>query len=295
MNKRYWAGIGLAATSAMAEPGEVQVGRYSALAPVATQEQLEPLAEVIEPTFAAGVTLRQALQAVLDDSGYRLAAAENSDPGMTSLLQQSLPRTQQSFGPITRERSLQAFAGSAFRLVVDRVHRLVSFERTASYRHYQTVDTGDTLLSGQVNATEPDRFGLREAPGTEIIPLPETEPRYAMPRKAKSRSTSTRKPPHHQETYGPVHRHETLQSIAKRLVHHTSITPDTMMIGLFQKNPQAFYRRNRHQLKTGSVLKIPQKTTLLALSRQQARQANLQPFLSRKHRKTSLTGKSKRR
>lgn len=113
----------------------IRVGRYSAIVPVPTAAQRNPLQAVIEVQFPDPIhTVGDALRHVLQGSGYRLAPAYASDPAMTGLLSQPLPEAHRGLGPVTLEAALTTLAGPTFRLVIDPLHRLLSFEVKETYR-----------------------------------------------------------------------------------------------------------------------------------------------------------------
>lgn len=113
----------------------IRVGRYSAIVPVPTIAQNNPLQAVIEVQFPDHIyTVGDALRHVLQGSGYRLAQAYASDPAMTGLLSQPLPEAHRELGPVTLEAALTTLAGPSFRLVIDPLHRLLSFEVRETYR-----------------------------------------------------------------------------------------------------------------------------------------------------------------
>ncbi len=118
--------------------GETRVGRYRTVEPVATVAQADPLAAVIELSFPRPTvsTVGQALEHLLVRSGYRLAGDEASDPAMQVLLALPLPEIHRRLGPITLRNAFQTLAGEGFRLVLDPVYRLVSFELVDAYAAY---------------------------------------------------------------------------------------------------------------------------------------------------------------
>jgi len=137
-------GAGLAVGLAQAQPGEIQTGRYTVLAAVATAAQADPLQALIrlELSRARPLTVADALGRALQGSGYRLAAPDAADPLLAQLLTQPLPASQRRLGPMTLERTLKVLAGSAWRLVIDRLHRRVSFEAAAPYVSYHGTGIG---------------------------------------------------------------------------------------------------------------------------------------------------------
>ena len=117
-----------------AGPEPVQVARYSTIAPVPRTAQVDPLDAVVTIVFPEQLTtVDEALHYVLRRSGYQLASAEAADPAVSVLAKQPLPEVHRRLGPITVARALSTLAGPSWSLVVDPVHRLVSFELTQAY------------------------------------------------------------------------------------------------------------------------------------------------------------------
>lgn len=111
-----------------------QIERYSTIAPVASAAQTDPLEAVVTTVFPNQITtVDEALRYVLRRSGYRLASAEAADPASSILAQQPLPEVHRRLGPITVARALSALTGPAWSMVVDPVHRLVSFDLAQDY------------------------------------------------------------------------------------------------------------------------------------------------------------------
>ncbi len=122
-------------TSGVHADESVRVARYSTVEPAATAVQANPLNVVIKIRFPRVVTtLDAAFDHLLHRSGYQLAEPASADPYLGVLLAAPLPEVHRDLGPITLENALSTLAGSAWRLVVDPVHRLVSFELAARYR-----------------------------------------------------------------------------------------------------------------------------------------------------------------
>ena len=114
---------------------DVQVGRYSMIAATPTAAQTDLLATTINVQFPQRIqTLEEAVRHLLQRSGYRLAAAESIGPETMALFALPLPAVHRSLGPMTLRDALATVAGSAFRLVQDPVHRLITFERCAADR-----------------------------------------------------------------------------------------------------------------------------------------------------------------
>ena len=124
----------LAPLASWAADGARQVERYSTIAPVASAVQTDPLEAVVTIVFPNQITtVDEALRYVLRRSGHRLASAEAADPASSVLVQQPLPEVHRRLGPITVARALSTLTGPAWSMVVDPVHRLVSFDLAQDY------------------------------------------------------------------------------------------------------------------------------------------------------------------
>ena len=71
-------------------------------------------------------------------------------------------------------------------------------------------------------------------------------------------------------TYGPTQRNDTLWNIASNLRPDDSVSVYQMMMALLKENPQAFYDNNVNSLKAGYVLRVPEKSVVMAIDEQQA-------------------------
>jgi conjugative transfer region protein (TIGR03748 family) len=114
------------------QASDIQVGRYSLFATTPTEAQADPLQSMITVQFPDRVrTVGDAVQHLLQQSGYRLAGSEATEPASAYLMALPLPSVHRSMGPMPLKRALETLSGTAFRLVEDPVHRLVAFERCA--------------------------------------------------------------------------------------------------------------------------------------------------------------------
>ncbi len=112
----------------------VRAGRYSAVVAGPAPEQVDPFALPVRTEFPASVlSVGRALEEVLAPSGYRLASLDASCPSLPALLGLPLPAVHRRLGPMRLDEALKTLAGSAHYLVVDPVHRLVSFELRERY------------------------------------------------------------------------------------------------------------------------------------------------------------------
>lgn len=69
--------------------------------------------------------------------------------------------------------------------------------------------------------------------------------------------------------YGPIKRGETLGKIAASLKPE-GVTLEQMLIGLYRSNPDAFINKNLNLVKSGRILRVPEREELAAVPQQEA-------------------------
>lgn len=69
--------------------------------------------------------------------------------------------------------------------------------------------------------------------------------------------------------YGPIRRGETLGKIAASLKPE-GVTLEQMLIGLYRSNPDAFINKNLNLVKSGKILRVPEREELSAVPQQEA-------------------------
>ena len=69
--------------------------------------------------------------------------------------------------------------------------------------------------------------------------------------------------------YGPIQRGETLSKIARSLKPE-DVTLEQMLVGLFRSNPDAFIRKNMNLVRSGKILRVPERTEVAAIPQQEA-------------------------
>lgn len=229
----------------------IRVGRYSAIMPGPSPEQADPFALPIHMEFPYSVqTVGEALGHVLSRSGYRLASPNASCPSLPVLLGWPLPAVHRSLGPMRLDEALKTLAGPAHYLVVDPVHRLVSFEPREEYYALVGAETPSRpILSAD----------LMESPAAEPLalePLPAPTADLGVPvGEFKSLTATEGYPSTHR--IGPIERGAQLWPIAWRLRDTFNTTTEQVMVGLFQTNPESFCYRNLNCLKVGAYLDPP--------------------------------------
>src|SRR5215813_9552673 len=70
--------------------------------------------------------------------------------------------------------------------------------------------------------------------------------------------------------YGPVQRGENLTKIAKSVMPE-GVTLEQMLVGLYRTNPDAFIRKNLNLVKSGRILRVPDKEEIAAIPQPEAR------------------------
>jgi pilus assembly protein FimV len=69
--------------------------------------------------------------------------------------------------------------------------------------------------------------------------------------------------------YGPVQKGETLGKIAAS-IKPEGVTLEQMLVGLYRSNPDAFINKNLNLVRSGRILRVPEKEELAALPQQEA-------------------------
>lgn len=110
------------------------ISRYLAVAVKPQNEQQDLLQQQIQIKFPQNVlTIKQAIQFILQFSGYRLADNQAMDKPALEMLSQPLPEVDRTFGPMTLIQGLTTLSGKTFYLLVDPVHRLMAFKVRTNY------------------------------------------------------------------------------------------------------------------------------------------------------------------
>ena len=134
-----------AVASVNLQANDLQVGRYSLMTATPTEAQAALLVATVTVRFPERIqTVGEAVPYLLQRSGYRLATAESIGPDTAALFALPLPAVHRNLGPMTLRDALEILAGSAFHLVQDPVHRLITFERCAADR-VAVEDTATTI------------------------------------------------------------------------------------------------------------------------------------------------------
>jgi type IV pili sensor histidine kinase/response regulator len=235
--------------------GDVQVGRYSTVPAEPLPEQIHLLDAMVTLNFPKShvKTVGDAIDHLLRQSGYQIADAYASDPAVEILMSRPLPEVQRQLGPCPLRDALSTLAGPAYQLVVDPLHRLVSFEVANQYRALAQppLPIQPAAYSGNGTDHQDSRIG-RLSSGSAIY------------------------------RYGPVKRDDTLLPIALKMRPDQSVAPEQMMLALLNTNPQAFGKiggePNLHFLRSGVILKAPTRNAWRQWSSSEARREVMRQY-----------------
>lgn len=140
--------------------GVVSTDRYTQADLAPRQDQLSPLESIVNISFSTEVTnVGEALVELIDGSGYELIhlSGEYGQPVDTILMNQVLPRTLQSVGPVPMREALEALAGPAWQLRVNELGRELWFELQQQYRDDKTIRR--LLIAQQAEQSELNQKG----------------------------------------------------------------------------------------------------------------------------------------
>jgi len=131
---------------------------YADLAP--RHDQLSPLDSVVNISFSTEVeNVGAAFVELIDGSGYELIhlSGEYGHPVDTILMNQVLPKTLQSIGPVPMREALDALAGPAWMLKTNELGRELWFELRDQYNDEKTIRR--LLIAQQAEQSELNQKG----------------------------------------------------------------------------------------------------------------------------------------
>ena len=123
---------------ASAFPEQFFAARYlkEPIKPLASQVDL--LDQIFHVRFPKQIkTIGEAIDYVLNHSGYTLISPKKMEPEVINMLKNTLPLADYDFGPMTLREGLQILVGKAFKLWIDPVHRHISFHLKPEYQKYR--------------------------------------------------------------------------------------------------------------------------------------------------------------
>ena len=118
----------LSVLSAPAFSAETQIGRYTTEVSKPSFAQENLLATKLEVKFPKRVvTVKEAIEYLLEPSGYRLAIGDDLDPDLNLLYRQILPQVHRNLKSITLAEALQVVATDVWVLNSNPVLRTITF------------------------------------------------------------------------------------------------------------------------------------------------------------------------
>lgn len=116
----------------------MQTGRYSYIKNIPPVDQLNPLKVVVQTKIPQSIdTVGETVRFLLVRSGYTLADDSVISEETKALLKLELPQVHRQIGPMTLDTALHTLSGEAFELVVDPVHRKVTYELTSKLKRVE--------------------------------------------------------------------------------------------------------------------------------------------------------------
>jgi pilus assembly protein FimV len=109
-----------------------------------------------------------------------------------------------------------------------------------------------------------------QPPPPEPEPAPAPEPEPVPPPAPAPEPIAPAPAPASPGQFGPVAQGQTLWSIANSVKPDPALSVNQMMLAILRANPEAFDQDNINQLKSGSVLRIPDRDEVSRLSQEQA-------------------------
>lgn len=130
----------------------VRYGRYTLVSTLPESGQRDLMAQIIDVSIPAQMkpNLRDAMQYVIDRSGYSLCSADSGHVNI--LYTRQLPAAQYKLGPMTLRNTLQVLAGPAWQVKVDEVNRQVCYVLRPGY---QLPDSTRSALTQVAQANPP--------------------------------------------------------------------------------------------------------------------------------------------
>ena len=129
----------LSTTAIASQSSVILTGRYQAVANAPTSPQARLLKQRKQIHFGSDVVkIGDAINHWLQFSGYHCVPKLLMSLPVQQLLMLPLPEIDRDFGPMSLLQGLQALVGSICHILIDPVHRLVSFEIKKPYRAIYT-------------------------------------------------------------------------------------------------------------------------------------------------------------
>ncbi|MBL4262832.1 hypothetical protein [Vibrio fluvialis] len=113
----------------------VRTDRYSLETLTPSQAELDPLSVTVQMNFPPHVyTVRDAVQMVMEPSGWVLAEDKANDSALTIVLDRPLPEVHRRLSKMPLRTVLQVLVGQYFEPVEDPIRRIYTFDLNSQFR-----------------------------------------------------------------------------------------------------------------------------------------------------------------
>ncbi|PHM28341.1 PilL N-terminal domain-containing protein [Xenorhabdus innexi] len=153
-------------------PEVVRYDRYLLVDTSPEIAQRYPLKQMVQFKMPSSLkpTVGEAMRYVLRQSGYRLCSVSGQSE---TLYQQPLPAPHYQLGPVRLNVALQLLAGSAWKLEVDDIQRVVCHSLRPEYQWYKTTDIAS---SGVDNKSQTKELTVKPKSKSVSTPLVDMKP-----------------------------------------------------------------------------------------------------------------------
>jgi pilus assembly protein FimV len=110
---------------------------------------------------------------------------------------------------------------------------------------------------------------ISAAPESRPAPAPAADPQPKAKPDRASRPVTPAAPIAGGKEYGPIQRGETLGKIAKEVMPE-GVTLEQMLVALYRNNSDAFINKNLNLVRTGKILRVPDREEVAAITRGEA-------------------------
>ena len=111
-----------------------QISRYTTISNKPTLSQTNLLSQNIQVRFTRNIyTIGDAINYLLNFSGYSLVSEKKMNEALKTTLQKSLPLIDRELGPMSLQDALTTLIGPAFYMTHDPVNRTVNFNLKKEY------------------------------------------------------------------------------------------------------------------------------------------------------------------
>ena len=125
----------LVGQNAVAITHYTQFGRYLSVTNAPLRHDIYGLRTIVQRDFPAQIqTVGQAIRYTLKDTAYHLVPMSHTSPAVKNMYQQVLPMYSRTIGPVPLSEALLSLSGKVYQLVIDPVHRLLTYKVRAAYQ-----------------------------------------------------------------------------------------------------------------------------------------------------------------